>query len=69
MPGGGGESTDEREEDTMNVASRGATMAVDWEQRIDFARLRSDRLEKARASLRDSRSGRCSSSTRTTSAT
>ena len=24
----------------MNIASRGATMAVDWEQRIDFARLR-----------------------------
>ncbi len=23
----------------MNIASRGATMAVDWEQRIDFARL------------------------------
>ncbi len=38
----------------MNIASRGATMAVDWEQRIDFARLRSDRLEKARASLRAS---------------
>ena len=38
----------------MNIASRGATMAVDWEQRIDFARLRSERLEKARASLRDS---------------
>ena len=41
----------------MNIASRGATMAVDWEQRIDFARLRSDRLEKARASLRDSSLG------------
>ena len=41
----------------MNVASRGATMAVDWEQRIDFARLRSDRLEKARASLRESSLG------------
>ena len=38
----------------MSIASRGATMAVDWEQRIDFARLRSERLEKARASLRDS---------------
>src|SRR3954469_17900924 len=38
----------------MTIASRGATMAVDWEQRIDFARLRRDRLEKARASLRDS---------------
>src|SRR3954465_232233 len=38
----------------MNIASRGATMAVDWEQRIDFARLRSERLERARASLRAS---------------
>src|SRR3954462_10272937 len=38
----------------MKIASRGATMAVDWEQRIDFAKLRSDRLEKARSSLRDS---------------
>ena len=35
----------------MNIASRGATMAVDWEQRIDFARLRADRLSRARASL------------------
>ena len=34
----------------MNIASRGATMAVDWEQRIDFARLRSDRL-RARAGV------------------
>ena len=41
----------------MSIASRGATMAVDWEQRIDFARLRSERLEKARASLRDVRLG------------
>src|SRR6478752_10669765 len=41
----------------MTIASRGATMAVDWEQRIDFARLRSDRLEKARTSLRDSELG------------
>jgi Xaa-Pro aminopeptidase len=38
----------------VTIASRGATMAVDWEQRIDFARLRADRLEKARASLRES---------------
>src|SRR6478752_5232279 len=38
----------------MNIASRGATMAVDWEQRIDFARLRTDRLEKARVALRAS---------------
>ena len=41
----------------MTIASRGATMAVDWEQRIDFARLRSDRLERARASLRESSLG------------
>jgi Xaa-Pro aminopeptidase len=41
----------------MNVASRGATMAVDWEQRIDFATLRSDRLERARESLRSSSLG------------
>jgi Xaa-Pro aminopeptidase len=34
-----------------NIASRGATMAVDWEQRIDFARLRSDRLARARQQL------------------
>src|SRR5256712_4707256 len=41
----------------MKIASRGATMAVDWEQRIDFARLRAERLEKAQASLRDSALG------------
>ena len=28
----------------MNIASRGATMAVDWEQRVDFDRLRRTRL-------------------------
>ena len=33
----------------MNIASRGATMAVDWEQRIDFDRLRRTRLEKTKA--------------------
>jgi Xaa-Pro aminopeptidase len=33
------------------IASRGATMAVDWEQRIDFARLRGDRLQRARTIL------------------
>jgi Xaa-Pro aminopeptidase len=33
------------------IASRGATMAVDWEQRVDFTRLRSDRLGKAREAL------------------
>lgn len=36
------------------IASRGASMAVDWEQRVDFPRLRSDRLERARAALRAS---------------
>jgi Xaa-Pro aminopeptidase len=41
----------------MNIASRGATMAVDWEQRIDFPRLRGERLEKARTCLRDSELG------------
>ena len=41
----------------MNIASRGATMAVDWEQRIDFAKLRAQRLEKAQASLRNSALG------------
>ena len=41
----------------MNIASRGATMAVDWEQRIDFDTLRRDRLEKARNSLRNSELG------------
>src|SRR5689334_24174146 len=37
-----------------HIASRGATMAVDWEQRIDFAKLRRDRLERASAALRAS---------------
>jgi Xaa-Pro aminopeptidase len=37
-----------------HIASRGATMAVDWEQRIDFAKLRRDRLERARAQLQAS---------------
>jgi Xaa-Pro aminopeptidase len=41
----------------MTIASRGATMAVDWEQRIDFARLRTERLERARTALRDSELG------------
>jgi Xaa-Pro aminopeptidase len=36
------------------IASRGAAMAVDWEQRIDFPRLRRERLEKARAALKAS---------------
>jgi Xaa-Pro aminopeptidase len=37
-----------------NIASRGATMAVDWEQRLDFPRLRSYRLGRARDMLEQS---------------
>src|SRR6201995_5874101 len=33
------------------IASRGATLAVAWEQRVDFPRLRAERLERARATL------------------
>jgi Xaa-Pro aminopeptidase len=36
------------------IASRGATMAVDWEQRIDFDRLRTERLARTKAALADS---------------
>ena len=35
----------------MSIASRGATMAVDWEQRVDFPRLRLERMERAKAAL------------------
>jgi Xaa-Pro aminopeptidase len=35
----------------MNIASRGATMAVDWEQRVNFDRLRAARAERTRSSL------------------
>ena len=38
----------------MTIASRGATMAVDWEQRVDFSRLRRERLERASAALAES---------------
>ncbi|MDX6511485.1 MAG: hypothetical protein QOE36_989, partial [Gaiellaceae bacterium] len=38
----------------MSIASRGATMAVDWEQRIDFDRLRKARFERTRAALEKS---------------
>ena len=38
----------------MPIASRGASMAVDWEQRIDYPRLRKERLERARAALNES---------------
>jgi Xaa-Pro aminopeptidase len=41
----------------MPIASRGASMAVDWEQRVDFTRLRRERFEKAQAALRDSELG------------
>lgn len=37
-----------------NIASRGATMGVDWEQRVDFAKLRSDRMARAQAALAES---------------
>ena len=40
-----------------NIASRGSTMAVDWEQRIDFAKLRADRLARARNALERSELG------------
>jgi len=35
----------------MAIASRGARMAVDWEQRVDFDRLRRYRLGRAKATL------------------
>ena len=38
----------------MTIASRGATMSVDWEQRVNFDRLRKHRLDRAKAALRDS---------------
>jgi Xaa-Pro aminopeptidase len=38
----------------MTIASLGATMAVDWEQRVDFPRLRRERLERTRAALDES---------------
>jgi Xaa-Pro aminopeptidase len=41
----------------MNIASRGATMAVDWEQRINFDRLRTDRLNRTKAVLEGSELG------------
>ena len=36
---------------SMKNASPGATMAVDWERRVDFDALRSDRLARAKAAL------------------
>jgi Xaa-Pro dipeptidase len=43
--------------ENTNVASRGASMAVDWEQRVDFARLRAHRLGRAKAELARSELG------------
>ena len=36
---------------TRTIGSPDATRAVDWEQRVDFPRLRQDRLDRAKASL------------------
>jgi len=36
---------------TRAVGSPDATRAVDWEQRIDFPRLRQERLDRAKAAL------------------
>src|SRR4029077_285301 len=47
------EHSDERRTE-MTIASRGASMAVDWEQRVDFSRLRAHRLERAKAMLGES---------------
>ena len=41
----------------MSIASRGARMAVDWEQRIDFDRLRTDRLARTKAAFEPSELG------------
>jgi Xaa-Pro aminopeptidase len=43
--------------DATHIASRGATMSVDWEQRIDFDRLRRHRLARTKASLGPSELG------------
>jgi hypothetical protein len=34
-----------------SIASPGATLGTDWEQRVDFARLRADRTGKVRDAL------------------
>ena len=43
--------------DTANIASRGGLMAVDWEQRVDFPRLRGYRLGRVRGALAGSELG------------
>src|ERR1017187_5381731 len=39
------------------IASPGAVMGVDWEQRVDFARLRAERFGKVQAALEQSELG------------
>ena len=46
----------------MGLKTHG-TMAVDWENRIDFDRLRRERLQKAKDLLAKSAMGRCCAST------
>ena len=41
----------------MSIASRGARMAVDWEQRVDYGRLREYRFGRVQEALRDSELG------------
>jgi Xaa-Pro aminopeptidase len=41
----------------MNIGSRGATMAVDWEQRVNFDRLRAYRLDRTKTALEGSELG------------
>ena len=43
--------------ETTNIASRGATMAVDWEQRVNFDRLRAHRLARTKTTLATSELG------------
>src|SRR5690242_7129091 len=40
-----------------SIASPGATLGTDWEQRVDFARLRADRTGKVRDALASSELG------------
>ena len=42
---------------SVPIASPGATLGTDWEQRVDFARLRSDRARKVQDALASSEIG------------
>ena len=42
---------------SVPIASPGATLGTDWEQRVDFARLRSDRSRKVQEALAGSELG------------